>query len=315
LCAKSPFFQQILKDSKEIYPGVLRYEMDANIDAFSLVVEWLYRGSISHGRPATSLTTLHPARFVIRTRIDLYMLAEDLEIKDLADKAMEDLGVYYSLNNLLPSMNEFDLVFMTARTGSAIHKYMTKALHFTLVGCPHTEITGNYIGEHDATTTELWHLISSYERLGMYIIRRMREGQPAAEKPCSAFICSYHNHGPDYPCKLRGKRFRDFKEPPSIAKVHALESPAPKPLPIHRPLPNILGPATPGRQDLQKGSKDDGYLGSDEAVPSKAAPGEGRPSNRTGNVTHSIQTTATKNPRRDSEYLHTDTPSNKRPRH
>jgi hypothetical protein len=117
LCEKSPFFDRILSTFKVIYPGVFSYGMNADVDAFSSAVEWLYRGPLAP--PTSKLSEPLPMAFK-KSQVDLYILAVELEMMELANIAMEHLGIHYSLMNRLPATAMMEVVFSKAKEGSSL---------------------------------------------------------------------------------------------------------------------------------------------------------------------------------------------------
>jgi hypothetical protein len=200
LCEKSPYFERALNGSREIFAGVFRYQMEADNDAFAQLIEWLYKGTVT-APPARLPGAV--VRVYIRGLINLYILAEGLEIKDLADDIVESLGSCYSLMGYLPSKDEIEMVFGVKKGASTLRRYMTAAYHFTLVACCHSANDGVYA----PTTEELWKLARDHEDLGKALFKGLRKDAPEPEDPRSALICSYHNHDNQSPCAAREKRF------------------------------------------------------------------------------------------------------------
>lgn len=208
--------------------------MDADIDAFSLVVEWLYRGSI---KCLTAELSLPLARAFIKTQIDLYLLAEELEINGLTDVVMGSIGKCYYLKRLYPLKVEIDPVFTHTKTGSPLRNYMTDAFRFTLLNFANSE---NHIFDRP-TTAELWEIAKTHDELGKAVFYSLRKGEPEPKNPHGMRICCYHHHGSDDPCPVRGQHFNDKIEP-SVDKTRPIDSPASK---SSLPVPKVNQPDSP----------------------------------------------------------------------
>jgi hypothetical protein len=223
LCGKSPYFERALNGSREIFAGVFRYQMEADNDAFTQLIEWLYKGTVTAppAKPPGAVVGVY-----IRGLINLYILAEELEIKDLADDVVESLGICYSLMGSLPSKDEIEMVFRATRRTSTLRRYMTTAYHFTLVACCHATNDEVYA----PSTEELWKLAKDHDDLGKDVFKGLRKGAPEPEDPRSALICNYHNHDNQSPCAARGKRFNGGIVM-SLGTTHAIPESLPPPTP------------------------------------------------------------------------------------
>lgn len=221
---------------------------DADVDAFSLLFEWLYTGSI---RPPTSRMSVESMRRSISKNLELYRLAENLGVKDLADAAMDYIGTCYFVKDALPSQEDIKLAFRTMY-GSTLRHYMCMAFRYILsTPCIYTEDD-----ESVPSAETLWRLAEKHRCLGEYVFQCLRDGVTAPQHPMYELICDFHKHDADEPCPAAGKHFNDYIEP-NLRKAHSVERMASISLSPPIPVFKLLGFARPPEQDGQNKSVGD----------------------------------------------------------
>jgi hypothetical protein len=160
-------------ESKYDPDDVFLISVDA--EAFSLLMEWLYTGSIG---PPTSTASYNSKCHSIGSHISLYTLATEYKVKDLADAAMDYIGICYTLTDCLPSKAEMHQALDKSPIGSGLGQYMTNSFLYIL-STPSDSIKDGAV----PSTTDLWLLAKTHNNLGEYVFECLRDKDPNPPHP------------------------------------------------------------------------------------------------------------------------------------
>jgi hypothetical protein len=205
LLANAPQLEQFLNIKQENSEYVLQ---GLDVDAFCLVIEWLYRRKLP--KPNTEREDGWEARTCnwIRKHIRLYMLAEQFNIKDIADAAMENIGVSYFMGGFLPTNKEMELVFSKCDPESPLRNYMIKAFNFSLFSF--SDAPGS--PESSRSTESLWRLAKNHEDVGRAVFQSLRSTKTKNDaNPWDGLICDDHQHDRFADCPSKGVRYSKYK--------------------------------------------------------------------------------------------------------
>ncbi|KAH7355154.1 hypothetical protein BKA65DRAFT_394519, partial [Rhexocercosporidium sp. MPI-PUGE-AT-0058] len=205
---KSLFFKQFVFPTNDT--GVAEYyRPDSDPEAVGLMINWLYRQGldlIPGTLPsATTKGTDEHTTFTKATSraIQVYILAEKLDMDELTDLIMASLGSAYARYKTYPSATDIATVYNCSAHGSRLRKYMARAYQ-VLAGLEDGDIEGaGWTAEEvDEVVTEVPALFKDFRALN-------RKSKGVESKELSEeLVCSYHVHGVGEKCLSEGLNFR-----------------------------------------------------------------------------------------------------------
>ncbi|PBP28171.1 hypothetical protein BUE80_DR000850 [Diplocarpon rosae] len=218
LTQSSDFFKNITFDSTQ--PGRIEYSLpDADSNAIAYIFNWLYRqkpdlflgvtidGTVSE-RGSTNQIKFTTA---VTHAIEIYLLAEKLDMLELEDIVMTALGAAYYQGKIYPSFNNIVLVYSRSDSKSPLRKYMARS--YQMVASLESEGEEEGEGDNEIASTgwtardvndvvrDAPDLFKDYRRLS----RKNMAVEPV--EPALDPICAYHAHGPDAYCEYKNLSF------------------------------------------------------------------------------------------------------------
>lgn len=207
-------------------------------------MEWLYTGSIQSPNSRLSHVAL---RSSIESHISLHILAEEYKIKDLADSAMDYIGICYSLMGALPSKAEIHHALNKSPISSRLREYMSNSFLHILSAPSYTTEVGDV-----HSTGELWLLAKTHDDLGEYAFGYLRDGDTNRSPPKYDFLCDYRSHSKNSSCAVRGKLFIHYVESNHDEPLSVSSSP----LTFSTPRDSLIEPLERRAPNEQNGFKD-----------------------------------------------------------
>ncbi|KAH9219542.1 hypothetical protein DL95DRAFT_404682 [Leptodontidium sp. 2 PMI_412] len=132
---KSNFFKEFVVATTDSNQAE-HYLPESDPDAVGLIINWLYRQGISliPGLPSTGSVSLikgtdehsNFTKAISRT-IEVYILAEKLDMDELMDLVMTELGNAYYRYQTYPSPQDITAVYNRSASGSRLRKYMARS--------------------------------------------------------------------------------------------------------------------------------------------------------------------------------------------
>lgn len=157
---------------------------------FGKIHQWLYYGNTKSIAQEFALGRLNCGRVGTRQMIEVYIIANHLEITSLEDLAMELLGNGYMRSNLYPNIDDIELAYTKTSPGSALCAYMAR--HFQ-----HMILTST----NRISLEELGGLLTRHPILAIQIVLRSQGVLNGGLSPTEVLtICEFHNHPRDQPC-------------------------------------------------------------------------------------------------------------------
>lgn len=156
LLSKCPFWERHLSldESRQLHQVTsLYHHKDDCSKAFSVLFEWLYRQKLrSFINPVSSQRSPGPqaapdqhnvhSNTVIEL-IEVYLLECKLEISDLMNSVINQLGRFYYEKNPWPTQRDIIKTYRSSSKAFRLCKYMTRSYHFMLIAFDDDEVPGS----------------------------------------------------------------------------------------------------------------------------------------------------------------------------
>ncbi|KAG4444179.1 hypothetical protein IFR05_000276, partial [Cadophora sp. M221] len=207
---KSNFFKEFVFATTDSNQAE-HYLPESDPEAVGLTINWLYRqglslipdpltsGSISLTKGTDEHETFTKA---ISRTIEVYILAEKLDMDELLDLVMTGLGKAYHRHQIYPSPHDIATVYNRSASGSRLRKYMARSYQ-VLADLEDGDIEG--VGwtaeEVDEVVSEVPALFKDFRALN-----RKSKGVESKEQSLD-LVCSYHVHGVEEECLSKGLNF------------------------------------------------------------------------------------------------------------
>lgn len=116
LCYWSPFFAKIFYDKKTDRAGTTKsYGLpDEDDHVFEMFIGWLYSRTVPSPREEKEIGPL----------LELYLLAQKLEIEKLSDEIVETVREFYHSNNTYPGLRRVQYIYSETEEDNAMREMM-----------------------------------------------------------------------------------------------------------------------------------------------------------------------------------------------
>jgi hypothetical protein len=195
---------------------ILNYHQKEDSDVFAVIFEWLYRQKIppfpdSDGLPANKGTpTFTRHSNAIARLLKVYCLAKRMEISELMDLVMNQLGKAYHENVRWSSQDEINAAYSHAYSECGLRKFMSRSYTYMLLNFKDADndLRGGVSNCRQFLTLASRH--RALEKDAFELMRGLMSGGEARALvlPVMDMVCDYHEHGKDEACEFKGMNFR-----------------------------------------------------------------------------------------------------------
>jgi len=212
LCEKSKFWNREFNTFTAAFARKQTYHESDDPVTFAFVFHWLYREKlpkfprIEAGQAdiapenAPKLAELYNKIF---TRlIDVYCLAQKLEIPELMNLVTGNLGKAYYESQMWPSQQDITEVYTRVNQSCGLRRYMASSFRYMLHA------------SKDANPPKNLPPKDSIDDLGTALPALKVDSfnlswrQESAAEPSLDFVCDYHDHDGLEDCEFKGKNFQ-----------------------------------------------------------------------------------------------------------
>ena len=138
LCSKFPYFKsyfhhfpsQLAENSYQIS------EVNADAEIFSLVVEFVYRGSLEIFNPGNFRGSGSRIRLIISRAIAVYCFAAELLMGAMMEYIMDALVPIYCSNSLRPTVAEIKAAYRGTSEGNGLRRFMARSYQYITLTSP-----------------------------------------------------------------------------------------------------------------------------------------------------------------------------------